>query len=108
MSKVTVTRNSILGIDIGSVSLYIVQLDTAGKILSRYHQFHKGNVRSAFSDAGKQFDLSQVNAVACTSSSTCLNKKQVLYFNTQVAIMAAARSFCPGAVSVLHIGAEKC
>jgi predicted CoA-substrate-specific enzyme activase len=107
MANVSLTGNSILGIDIGSVSLNIVQLDTDGKILRRFSQFHKGNIQNAFSEAGKIFDLSQINAIACTSSSICLNKKLILYYNAQVAIMAAARHFCTDAVSVLHIGAEK-
>ncbi len=107
MANVSATRNSILGIDIGSVSLHIVQLDQEGKILRRFCQFHKGNIRDTFSEAGKIFDLSQINSIACTSSSICLNKKLIPYYNTQVAIMAAARHFCPDAVSVLHIGAEK-
>ena len=107
MANVSVSRNSILGIDIGSVSLHIVQLDAEGKILRRFCQFHKGNIRDTFSEAGKIFDLSQINSVACTSSSICLNRKLIHYYNSQVAIMAAARHFCPEAVSVLHIGAEK-
>jgi activator of 2-hydroxyglutaryl-CoA dehydratase len=56
MANVSVTRNSILGIDIGSVSLHIVQLDTESKILRRFCQFHKGNIRDTFSEAGKIFD----------------------------------------------------
>ena len=63
MATVSVSRNSILGIDIGSVSLYIVQMDTEGNILRRFCQFHKGNIRDAFSEAGKIFDLSQINAL---------------------------------------------
>jgi predicted CoA-substrate-specific enzyme activase len=107
MAKISVTRNSILGIDIGSVSLYIVQVDTEGKILRRFNQFHKGNIRDTFSEASKIFDLAQVYAIACTSSPIWLNKKLIRNYNAQVAIMAAARHFCPDAVSVLHIGAEK-
>ena len=107
MAKVSAARNSVLGVDIGSVSLNIVQLDTEGKIIRRFSQFHKGNIRHAFSEAGKIFDLSQIYSIACTSSSVCLNKKLILYYNAQVAIMEAARYICPGAVSVLHIGAEK-
>jgi predicted CoA-substrate-specific enzyme activase len=107
MPKVSLTGHSVLGIDIGSVSLYIVQINTDGTILRRFSHFHKGNIREAFSEAAKIFDLSQVEAVACTASSTCLNKKLVHYYNAQVAIMAAARYLCPDAASVLHIGAEK-
>jgi predicted CoA-substrate-specific enzyme activase len=107
MANHYVTRNSILGIDIGSVSLYIVQMDTEGKILHRFSQFHKGNIRDTFSVASKIFDLSQIYAIACTSSAICLNKKLIRYYNPQVAIMAAAKHLCTKAASVLHIGAEK-
>ena len=64
MPNVSVTGHSILGIDIGSVSLYIVQIDKDGTILRRFSHFHKGNIRDAFSEAGKVFDLSRVNASA--------------------------------------------
>ena len=107
MTDPSVIHNSILGIDIGSVSLYIVQMDADGKILRRFCHFHKGNIRDAFARAGKVFDLSEIGAVACTSSSASLSKKLVHHYNSQVAIMAAARHFCPEAVSVLHVGAEK-
>jgi predicted CoA-substrate-specific enzyme activase len=107
MDNLPVTTESILGIDIGSVSLYMVQLDTDGKILRRFFQFHKGNIPEALSEAGKTFDLSGIKAIACTSSSNYLNKKLIRHYNSQVAIMAAARHCCSKAASVLHIGAEK-
>jgi hypothetical protein len=77
MADVSVSLKSILGIDIGSVSLYIVQLDAEGKILRRFNQFHKGNIREAFSEAKKIFDLSQIESISCTSSSIFLNKKLI-------------------------------
>ena len=107
MADILVSRDSILGIDIGSVSMGIVQLDTDGNILRRFYRFHRGNIRDTLSEAGRIFDLSEINAVACTSSSVGLNKKRILHFNDQVAIMEAANRFCPGAGSVLHIGAGK-
>ena len=107
MAKVIADQGSVLGIDIGSVSLSVVQLGAGGKILRKFYKFHKGNIRDAFSIADRMFDLTQIGAIACTSSSTCLNKKLVLNFNTQLALMAAARQLCRDAVSVLHIGAEK-
>ena len=107
MANISVTQNSVLGIDIGSVSLCLVQLDMESKILRRFYQFHKGNIRDALLQAGKIFDLSQINAIACTSSSIFLNKKLIHCYNIQVAIMEAVRYYCSSAVSVLHIGAEK-
>ena len=107
MDKITSTLNSVLGIDIGSVSLSIVELDPDGKILRQFYKFHKGNIRQAFSDAEKVFALSGIKAIACTSSSASLNNKLVKNYNTQVAIIAASKHFCSKAASVLHIGAEK-
>ena len=78
-----------------------------GHILKQFYQPHKGNIRAAFSEAGKTFNLSQIKAIACTSSSACLNKKHVLNYNIQVAIMAATMHYCKNAASILHIGAEK-
>ncbi len=77
MAKLMADQGSILGIDIGSVSLSVVQLDREGRILRRFYLFHKGNIPQALSIAGKEFDLTRIDAIACTSSSTCLNKKIV-------------------------------
>ena len=107
MPESVIERNSILGIDIGSVSLSIVQLDQDGRILRQFYNFHKGNIHSAFSEAAKIFDLREIRAVACTSSSVCLSKELVLHYNTQVAIIAAVKHYCSEAASVLHVGAEK-
>jgi predicted CoA-substrate-specific enzyme activase len=107
MSDITGRQGSILGIDIGSVSISVVQLDYEGNILRRFYQFHKGNILDTLSVAGSKFDLTHINAIACTSTSTCLNKKIIHNYNSQVSIMAASRFLCKDAVSVLHIGAEK-
>lgn len=107
MPESVAERNSILGIDIGSVSLSIVQLDQEGRVLRQFYKFHKGNIHSAFSDASKTFDLREIRAIARTSSSVCLNRELVIDYNTQVAIIAAVKHYCPEAASVLHVGAEK-
>ncbi len=107
MAEVTVSGDSFLGIDIGSVSLSIVQLDPAGTVLRHFYKFHNGDIRKTITDASKIFDTANIRGIACTSSSTCIDKKLVKEYNTQVAILAAAKHFYRNAVSVLHIGAEK-
>jgi predicted CoA-substrate-specific enzyme activase len=107
MTKVASGNYSVLGIDIGSVSFSAVELDSAGKILKRYYQFHKGNIRNVISEAGRVFDLAHIKGVACTSSSISLNNKHISSYNTQLAIMGATKHLCENAASVLHIGAEK-
>jgi predicted CoA-substrate-specific enzyme activase len=106
MAQGSECHNTILGIDIGSVSLSIVQLDLSGRVLKRFYQFHKGNIRAAFSNAGKLFHFPHISAIACTSSSF-LDKKLVNNYNAQVSIIASAKHYCREAISVLHIGAEK-
>jgi activator of 2-hydroxyglutaryl-CoA dehydratase len=53
MAQISLSGGSVLGIDIGSVSVSIAQLDAEGNILRTFCQFHKGNIRDTFSDAAK-------------------------------------------------------
>lgn len=98
---------SILGIDMGSVSLSIVQMDFSGKILDHFYCFHKGNLQQALLNAQKALKPWPVYGIGCVSSSTELNTDLVQPYNTQVAIIAATKHLCNKAASVLHIGAEK-
>ena len=107
MTEAVPSQDTILGIDIGSCSLSIVQLDSDGKIFNKFYGFHKENIRDTLLSAGRIFDLSRIRAGACTDSSICLNKNLVSVYNTQVAIIAASKHLCREAASVLHIGAEK-
>jgi len=107
MTGFITSRDTVLGIDIGSVSVSIVQIDLDGKILEEFYGFHKGNIRDTLLSAGRIFDLTRVRAIASTDSSTLLNQKFVSVYNTQVAIMAASRQLCGEAASILHIGAGK-
>ncbi len=98
---------SILGIDLGSVSLSIVQMDFSGKIIDHYYCSHKGNLKRALKNAHNAIKSWPVYGIGCVSSSTKLNTDLVWQYNTQVAIIAATRKLCNNAASVLHIGAEK-
>ncbi|MBP1666349.1 MAG: CoA-substrate-specific enzyme activase, partial [Bacteroidetes bacterium] len=107
MPEAVTSQDTILGIDIGSCSISVVQLDADGKILNKFYGFHKGNIRDTLLSTGRIFYLSRIRAIACTDSSTWLNKNTVSVYNSQVAIMAAVKHLCSEAASVLHIGAEK-
>ncbi len=98
---------NVIGVDIGSVSLSIVQMDMDGKILNSSYTFHKGNIRQSLRDIQDNVDLSQVCGIAGVSSSVGLNENLTHLYNTQMAIIAAARFLQPDAASVLHIGAER-
>ncbi|MBN2863459.1 MAG: hypothetical protein JXN62_09880, partial [Bacteroidales bacterium] len=107
MAIVSSSSDSVLGIDIGSVSVSMVQLDIEGNILRKFYRFHKGDIRKTFTDASKIFDLSEIKGIASTSSSVLPNKNHIRNYNAQVAIITASRHFCKDAVSILHVGAEK-
>jgi predicted CoA-substrate-specific enzyme activase len=107
MKNAPKNTGSILGIDIGSVSLSVVQMDFSGKILNHFYSPHKGNIQKALLSAQKALDLDLVYGIGCVSSSTKLNTNVVRKYNNQVAIIAATRKMCKDASSVLHIGAEK-
>ena len=51
---------NVIGIDIGSVSLSIVQMSLNGKILDSAYTFHKGNIRKSLREIQKNINLSQV------------------------------------------------
>lgn len=106
METVSTRTGSVVGIDIGSVSLSLVQMDLSGQIRNSVYLFHKGRIREYLLEAGKGFDLTDVRGVACTSSSYLMSK-EVHVFNPQVAFISAARTLCKEARSILVVGAEK-
>lgn len=98
---------SVIGIDVGSVSLSIAELDAGGNVVNHFYGFHRGNIPSAFKEAEQFFDLTRIRYFACTSSSLCIKRSLATGFNTQIAIIAATSHYCSNAQSVLHVGAEK-
>ena len=100
-------RDSVLGIDIGSVTISMAELDMEGNILRHFYHFHKGNIPGALEKADKVFNLNSIGAIGFTGSLKTLNTGIVRQYNTQVALMAATRKLCSNAASVMHIGAER-
>ena len=65
-----VTRNprkTILGIDVGSVTLSVVKLDLEGNILEQFYIFHNGNINEAILSLKKQIDPGEIQGIACTN-----------------------------------------
>ncbi len=99
-------KGSVLGIDIGSVAISVVQMDIDRKILKYTYQFHKGRIRDYLRSLRDDFDLKEVHSIACTTISG-VKPEHVKVYNPQVAVIKASRVFCPGARSILWVGAEK-
>lgn len=97
---------TILGIDIGSVTLSLVQMDLSGKILKTVYLFHQGQIREHLLAAGQQIDLSTVTGIAsCTSSR--LNPELVKMVHPEIAAIRVVKRLFSHARSLLLVGAEK-
>jgi predicted CoA-substrate-specific enzyme activase len=97
---------TLLGIDIGSVTISIVRMDLEGKILSADYLFHKGRIRECLNAAAKQIDLATIRAIACCAA-PCINTAVVSSYNPQVAVIKGTKVLCSQARSLLLVGAEK-
>jgi len=97
---------TVLGIDIGSVSLSLVQMDMKGKMLKEVYLFHKGQIRNSLLAAGSCIDFSDIHGIACTGSSF-LAPDRIYNYNPQVAMITATKQLCAEARSILWVGAEK-
>jgi len=100
------SRETLLGIDIGSVTISLVSMDLSGKILKTIYLFHKGQIRDCLRSATHQLDLSNLSGIAVCAS-PCFNSELVSSFNSQLALIRATKVLCRDARSLLYIGAEK-
>jgi predicted CoA-substrate-specific enzyme activase len=95
----------ILGIDIGSVSLSVVEINLKRDILKTAYRFHHGDIRGTLRDTMKGFDLGGISTVAATTSTPSILMASRRYDN-RVAIMEAARHFHRDIGSILVVGGE--
>jgi len=97
---------TLLGIDIGSVTISLVHMEMSGRILKTLYLFHKGKIRECLRSATNELALSNLQGIAaCTSPG--INPELLTSFNTQLALIKATRVLCSEARSLLYIGAEK-
>ena len=97
---------SILGIDIGSVSIAAAVVNPPKEILHSAYEFHHGNTSAKLAEILSKFDLSNIGAIAATESTPAM-VKATKRFDSKVAVMKAVRGFHDKAGSILMVGAEK-
>ncbi len=100
------TRETLLGIDIGSVTISFVLMDMSGRILKTLYLAHKGKLREWLRSATHELDLSNLTGIAACASPV-FNTGLITSFNTQLALIRATKILCNEARSLLYIGAEK-
>jgi predicted CoA-substrate-specific enzyme activase len=101
-----ISRPNILGIDVGSVAVSVVVLNSSKSIVQSAYGFHHGNTAEKLRELLHRFDLSSVGGIACTASTPSIIE-QAVRFDNQVAVLAAVRHWHPAAGSILVVGGEK-
>jgi len=99
-------ESTVLGIDIGSVSVSVVNMNPNGELSGSATLFHHGDITHGLEKALLNIDLSSVALIAATSS-TPGSVKRDLTVDDQVAIIGAARHFHPSLGSILNVGGER-
>ncbi|MCK5099096.1 MAG: CoA activase, partial [Desulfobacteraceae bacterium] len=100
------TTSHILGIDIGSVSISVVMLNSNKDVIDTSYLFHHGNINSSLEKALKNIDLTQINYIAVTESSSSYIKNNAKY-DQLVSIIRASKHLHGHIGSILNVGGEK-
>ena len=96
----------ILGIDIGSVAISAVRLNTGGEITGTFYQAHHGQIRHCLQDLASTLDPGKELSIALTSS-TMIHPGEFAFFDIQTALVRASRYTGKAYDRILHVGAEK-
>ncbi len=94
---------AILGIDIGSVSIGIIQLTTDRQIVHSRYGFHFGDMAGTLVNLLSDFDLGQAFWVA-TGVGTPEIVQTSQRFDEQICCIAAARHYRPDVRTILNVG----
>ena len=97
---------NILGIDIGSVSICIAELSPEKDLIRKSYGFHRGAIKDALKVMLDGFNLSEISAVAATTSTPSILKLNRKYDN-RVSVITACRHFHGEIGSILLVGGEK-
>ncbi len=98
--------STVLGIDIGSVSVSIVTMASDRKVTGSASVFHHGDIRSALEKTLETMDLSGITLIAATASTPQSIKRDV-EIDDQVAIIKSARHLHGKIGAILNVGGEK-
>ncbi len=99
-------KDNILGIDVGSVAISIVEVTPEKEVAGHDYKFHKGDVKTCLETMLKGFDLNTISHIATTTSTPDFVNCDGKYDN-QVAIIAAAKKRHDSFTYILSVGGEK-
>jgi predicted CoA-substrate-specific enzyme activase len=97
---------TVLGIDVGSVAVSIVELDARGAIVRTAYGYHQGQVRGTLARLLDGTNLDRIRAVGATSVTPATVRRSVTV-DTQLAIIEAAENRHRAIGSLLVVGGER-
>jgi activator of 2-hydroxyglutaryl-CoA dehydratase len=99
-------KNRILGIDIGSISISIVEMTPGKEITCSAYEFHNGRIPETLERMLSGFGLASVRGIAATSATPDILRNAEIC-DMRVSFITAAKHFHAGAGSILIVGGEK-
>lgn len=100
------SKKNVLGIDIGSISISVVEMSRENEILKSGYCFHEGHVKETLCRMLESFNLDEIGALSLTSSSPDIFKSGVR-FDSRISVISAAKHIHRETGSILIIGGEK-
>jgi predicted CoA-substrate-specific enzyme activase len=97
---------NILGIDIGSVSIAVVEITSHQQIVQSAYEFHRGDTAAKLKNILTGFNLKTIGGIAATASTPAILKVNRQYDN-RLSVIAAAHHFHDNVGSILLVGGEK-
>ncbi len=96
----------ILGVDIGSVAISLVEMSKKGEILRTHYSFHNGDILNTLRSMLARVQYRSVKGIASTSASPHF-LKGARCFDSRIASITAAKKNHPEVGSILAVGGEK-
>jgi len=100
------THSFVLGLDIGSVSVSVVEMSLEGEVLRTHYAFHHGDIYKTLFSLLEGIELSLLRGAACTSTSPHL-LNGAFRCDSRIACITAAKHNHPQVGSLLSVGGEK-
>lgn len=99
-------QDSIIGIDVGSITVSIAIVDENGNVLDVRYSFHNGDIEGTVQRLLGDDDWLAAKGIACTSSTPDILQCAARY-DTRVSVIAAAQKRHDQVGSILIVGGEK-
>lgn len=100
------SKNRVIGIDAGSVTVSVVVMDLHGTVLNYWYEYHQGKPALVLRDLLLKIDYTNVIGVAKTDTAPDIYEGSVS-FDPSISIIKGVKFFYEEFRSILNVGGEK-